>query len=60
MEDIDGELEIFNDNTVGAIPINPSAAQEPRLVLSNDTSAQYSKDQTTYMDNDPINHRGLY
>jgi len=60
VEDVDGELEIFNDNTVGAIPINPSAAQEPRLVLSNDTAAQYSKDQTTYMDNDPINHRGLY
>ncbi|KAE9549104.1 hypothetical protein FO519_007686 [Halicephalobus sp. NKZ332] len=60
VEDVDGELEVFGDNTVGAIPVNPAASQEPRLVLSNEVASQYSRDQAAYMDNDPINHRGLY
>lgn len=60
VEDVDGELEIFGDNTVGAIPVNP-ATQEPRLILSNSVAAQYNRDQAAYMDNDPLNDRhGLY
>uniref|UniRef100_A0AC34R6H9 EGF-like domain-containing protein n=1 Tax=Panagrolaimus sp. JU765 TaxID=591449 RepID=A0AC34R6H9_9BILA len=59
VEEVDGDLEIFGDNTVGAIPVNPGN-QEPRLVISNSAAAQYTNERAAYMDNDPINHHGLY
>jgi hypothetical protein len=54
--------EFDNDNSVGAIPVNPaSASQEPRLILSNSVTAQYNREQAAYMDNDPLNdRRGIY
>uniref|UniRef100_A0A914QEA2 Uncharacterized protein n=1 Tax=Panagrolaimus davidi TaxID=227884 RepID=A0A914QEA2_9BILA len=42
--------EFDNDNSVGAIPVNPaSASQEPRLILSNSVTAQYNSQRIGYL-----------
>uniref|UniRef100_A0A7E4VR66 Very low-density lipoprotein receptor n=1 Tax=Panagrellus redivivus TaxID=6233 RepID=A0A7E4VR66_PANRE len=64
VEDVEGELEIFGDNSVGAIPAN----QEPRLVLSHSANGAANGIANGHggpppygVSHDPLNdNRGIY